>query len=102
MEDLNEKEERLGEKREGGIWRQRLAGRGVEKRVDMLEELEVRLAEPIKNVVDFREQSVGTELRSPSLEDGVGGGKDTVVDNKVVRGQAADKLLVLSVVQHKR
>lgn len=102
MEDLNEKEERLGEKREGGIWRQRLAGRGVEKRVDVLEELEVRLAEPVKNVVDLREQSVGTELRSPSLEDGVGGGKDTVVDNKVVRGQAVDKLLVLLVVQHER
>lgn len=63
----------------------------------MLEQLEVRLAEPVKNVVDLREQSVGTELRTPSLEDRVGGGKDTIVDNKVVGGQTVDELLILSV-----
>lgn len=59
----------------------------------MLEELEVRLAETLQNKVDLCEQLVGTELRAPSLEDGVSCREDTIVDDKVVGCQAVDKIL---------
>lgn len=59
----------------------------------MLEELEMGLAEPLENKVDLGKQLVRAKLRAPPLEDGMGGGQHTIVDDKVVWGETVDKIL---------
>lgn len=67
VEDLDEQEECLSKKGEGGVGWEGLSRRGREELVDMLEELEVGLAEAVEDKVDLGEELVGAELMPPAV-----------------------------------
>lgn len=66
VEDLDEEKEGLSQEGKRSIRREGLASRGRQELVDVLEELEVGLAEAVKDKVDLREELVGAELGAPA------------------------------------
>ena len=59
-----------------------------------LHQFQKRSCEFLKDMIDFGEQVVGTEKRSPTFENRMGHLKNTVVDLCIIGGEFRHKILI--------